>query len=182
MTPQTWFTADTHFAHARIIALANRPFHDVREMDEALIRNWNDRVQPNDVVWHVGDFAFGNDAARLDEIFARLNGIKHLVPGNHDDDKDETLTLPWASISQIATINVDSTIVVLCHYPMKTWPRAGKGAIHLYGHMHGRLKGTSRSLDIGVDPWDFRPVSLGEIRQRLKTLPLDLDFADDPNE
>ena len=91
MTPQTWFTADTNFVHARIIALANRPFHDVREMDEALIRNWNDRVQPNDVVWHIGDFAFGNDAARLDEIFARLNGIKHLVPGNHDDDKDETL-------------------------------------------------------------------------------------------
>jgi calcineurin-like phosphoesterase family protein len=65
---------------------------------------------------------------------------------------------------------------------MRTWPRARKGAIHLRGHMLNRLKGTSRSLDVGVDAWAFRPVSLREIRQRLKTLPVDTNFAKDPDE
>ena len=147
-------------------------------MDEALIRNWNERVQPDDALWHVGDFAFGRDAERIDALFGRLNGEKHLVIGNHDEDNEAVMTLPWVSTSVIATIAVDDQHVTLCHYPMRTWPRARKAAIHLFGHMHGRWRGTSRSLDVGADAWGFKPVSLREIRQRLKTLPHDTDFVD----
>ena len=140
-------------------------------MDEALIRAWNELVQPNDVVWHGGDFAIGEDSGRIDEIFARLSGRKHLVLGNHDGESDAVLTLPWASVSQIATVAVDDKLVTICHYPMKTWTKAHKGAIHLFGHMHGEIKGSSSSLDIGVDVWKFRPVSLSEIFDKLRTLP-----------
>lgn len=35
-------TSDTHFSHARIIELADRPFTSVDEMDTELIRRWND--------------------------------------------------------------------------------------------------------------------------------------------
>lgn len=175
----TWFTSDTHFGHARIIGLAHRPFSSVREMDEALIRAWNERVQLNDVVWHIGDFSFEQDAGRIDEIFSRLNGEKHLIVGNHDEDNEATMTLPWASTSVLAAPKIDGEYVALCHYPMKTWPKARKGAIHLHGHMHGRLKGSARSLDVGVDAWGFKPASLAEIRQRLRTLPSDLAFIRD---
>lgn len=66
----------------------------------------------------------------------------------------------------------------MCHYPMKSWPNARKGAIHLFGHMHGRIRGTKRSLDVGADCWAFQPISLSEIRQRLKTLPADGEIPD----
>ena len=167
---EVWFTADTHFGHARVIALARRPFSDVREMDEAMIRGWNEVVQPDDTVWHLGDFAFGDAAGRIDAIFHRLNGRKHLLLGNHDDDNQAVMSLPWASMSMLTWVVVDGTMIAMCHYPMRAWPYSQKGAIHLFGHMHGKLKGTSRSLDVGVDVWGFRPVTLAQIKRRLSTL------------
>jgi len=77
----TWFTSDTHFGHANIIRYSNRPYDTTEEHDEALIANWNFSVQPNDEVYHLGDFSFGNKAM---EILPRLNGIIHLIKGNHD--------------------------------------------------------------------------------------------------
>lgn len=173
----TSFTADTHFGHGRVIDLNKRPFADAAAMDEAIIIAWNARVQPDDVVWHLGDFALGRPE-KIESTFHRLAGFKHLVVGNHDEDNEAILTLPWASVSQIASTIVDGHRVTMCHYPMKSWPNARKGAIHLFGHMHGRLAGTKRSLDVGVDLWNYAPVSLSEIRRRLKSLPADPELPD----
>lgn len=78
-----WFTSDTHFGHARIIELNNRPFRDVSHMNEMLVQNWNDKVKPNDHVYHLGDVALGSFEKSLSYV-ARLNGIKTLIVGNHD--------------------------------------------------------------------------------------------------
>lgn len=177
--PTTWFTADTHFCHRRIIELAKRPFPDFKVMNEALIRAWNERVAPDDVVWHVGDFACTKREEEIAPIFHRLNGVKHLILGNHDVENEGTLALPWASMSERKLAHVEHQMICMDHYPMKTWPRARKGAIHLFGHVHGALRGTDRSLDVGVDSWDFKPVSLAEIRRRLAKLPPDPDFRQD---
>jgi calcineurin-like phosphoesterase family protein len=163
------FTADNHFGHEAIIALSSRPFASVEEMDETMIANWNAVVQRGDNVWHVGDFAHRIDLKRKRAIFSRLNGSKHLVPGNHDDN--DTMSLGWASIGQIRQIVVDSQRLVLCHYALRTWPGARRGAIHLYGHSHGTLPGNSQSLDVGVDCWDYRPISLPQIREVLEREP-----------
>lgn len=177
--PKEWFVADPHFCHRRIVEMARRPFADHREMNEALIRNWNGRVALDDVVRVVGDFACTKRTEEIAPIFHRLNGVKHLVLGNHDEECAETLALPWASITVRDVVNVDSQVICLSHYPMRSWPRARKGAIHLFGHHHGTLRGTDRSLDVGVDCWDYRPVSLPEIRKRLAMLPPDPDFRQD---
>lgn len=79
----TFFTSDTHFGHANIIRLCNRPFKDVEEMNEKLVENWN-RVVPEDgTVFHLGDFAFGGSAL-WNSIIPRLNGQIYLIIGNHD--------------------------------------------------------------------------------------------------
>jgi calcineurin-like phosphoesterase family protein len=86
MAERTWFCSDTHFGHARIVALAHRPFADVDEMDAALVRNWNERVGTQDVVYHLGDVVFkARDPAAL---LAALHGRIRLVRGNHDDVAD----------------------------------------------------------------------------------------------
>jgi calcineurin-like phosphoesterase family protein len=165
----THFTADNHFGHEAIITMSARPFTTVDEMDETMIANWNAVVAKNDNVWHVGDFAHRIDVKRKRAIFSRLNGSKHLVPGNHDDA--DTLSLAWASIGQIRQIVVDGQKIVLCHYGLRTWPGSRRGALHFYGHSHGTLPGNSQSLDVGVDCWDFRPVSLPQIREVLEREP-----------
>ena len=78
-----FFTSDTHFGHANIIKYAHRPYTDVDEMNKALIDNWNSVVKPNDIVFHLGDFMFGN-INRFWEYRSRLNGKIYLVHGNHD--------------------------------------------------------------------------------------------------
>lgn len=55
-----WFTSDTHFDHANVIEYCKRPFSNVEEMNEAMIRNWNKRVMPEDTIFHLGDFHLGS--------------------------------------------------------------------------------------------------------------------------
>jgi calcineurin-like phosphoesterase family protein len=64
---------------------------------------------------------------------------------------------------------VDGAQLVLCHYPLRSWNRMGRGALNLHGHSHGRLGPLPRQIDVGVDCWDFRPITLAEIRAHLRT-------------
>ncbi|MCK9910489.1 hypothetical protein MXD81_15190, partial [Microbacteriaceae bacterium K1510] len=107
-------------------------------------------VGPDDDVWHLGDFAYRIKPARLNWIYTRLQGRKHLVIGNHDHDS--TLRLSWSSPpKQIVEATIDGLRLVMCHYALRTWLGHHKGALHLYGHSHGKLAGTAQSTDVGVD-------------------------------
>ena len=166
----TFFTADTHFGHNNIIRYCERPFRDSKEMDEEIIKRWNSRIKPGDLVFHVGDVIFHRKAEDLD-IINRLNGVKHLILGNHD--APESLYPYFETISEIATVRVrkNSQIqrIVLCHYAMRTWDQSHRGAWHLYGHTHGKLEeNNSLSMDCGVDTNDFYPYSYSEIKARME--------------
>ncbi|MDT7950393.1 MAG: metallophosphoesterase [Acetobacteraceae bacterium] len=157
---QTFFTADTHFGHAGARALYRRPFADVDEMDRALVAAWQDRVGPDDTVWHLGDFAVRHpDPAGL---LAELPGTKHLVFGNNDPAPIRSLP-GWASVVGLAELVADDVPLILCHYALRTWPGQAKGALNLHGHSHGRLKPIPGQFDVGVDAQNFRPVTLAEI-------------------
>lgn len=155
------FTADTHFSDPRILRLDKRPFADLPSHDEALIAQWNAAVRDEDEVFHLGDFARGTPEAKA-AILSRLNGRKHLVCGNNDDEATATLA-GWESVSPYREITLDGRLLVLCHYALRTWNRMGKGAVNLHGHSHGRLSPLPRQYDVGVDVFRFRPVAITEI-------------------
>jgi calcineurin-like phosphoesterase family protein len=160
-----FFTADTHFGDPRALRFDHRPFADLAAHDAGLIRLWNETVTPDDEVWHLGDFALGPSPARIAEILGALNGRKHLIVGNNDGEA--TLAAPgWQTIQHYRELEVEERRLVLCHYPFRTWNGIGKGAINLHGHSHGRLKGATRQVDVGVDVWAFRPVTLATILSR----------------
>ena len=78
-----FFTADPHFGHTNIIRYENRPFASAEEMDQELIRRWNETVSPEDTVYLLGDFSFyGKEKST--EILSALQGHIRLVMGNHD--------------------------------------------------------------------------------------------------
>ena len=159
-----FFTADTHFGHGGALGLYRRPFASVPAMDAAIIAAWRQTVTADDEVWHLGDFALGR---RVDApgLLAMLPGRKHLVIGNNDPPA--TASLPgWASVQAYAELTLGGTPLVLCHYAFRTWRDIGKGAWNLHGHSHGRLKPMPRQCDVGVDAWQFRPVTLAEITAR----------------
>ena len=132
------------------------------EHDAALVARWNETVAEGDTVWHLGDFALGPPPARVADLLAGLNGEKHLIVGNNDGPA--TLAAPgWASVAHYAEIEVEGSRLVLCHYAFRTWNRMGRGVVDLHGHSHGKLKPVPRQFDVGVDAWDFRPVTLTTI-------------------
>lgn len=165
-----WFTADTHFGHAGALGRFKRPFASVGEMDEAIVARWNECVGPGDEVWHLGDFAYRVRPERAAELLGRLNGRKHLILGNNDAAEVARLS-DWTSIGHYAEQELDGTRLVLCHYPFRTWNGMYKGAYDLHGHSHGALAGLTRQVDVGVDVWDFRPVTLETVRAGKKARP-----------
>lgn len=162
-----WFTSDHHFGHKRIIELAHRPFTSVEEMDDAMIARWNERVSKGDMVFHLGDFAFADHTPYL----RRLNGQKRLIIGNHDHSNRVRRAEGWATADRLLDIKVDHLPITLCHYGLRVWNRSHYGALHFYGHSHGSLPGDSQSCDVGVDCWDFAPVTLEQITARLAEHP-----------
>lgn len=162
---KTWFTSDHHFGHSNIIKYSKRPFADVKEMDQKLIRNWNERIQPGDTVYHLGDFCFSEKGQG---ILDQLNGNKHLILGNHD--KEGRKLRGWASIEKFREVTVNGQYIVLCHYAMRVWNKSHHGAWMLYGHSHGSLPDDPNSLsfDVGVDCHDYKPLEFEDIGRIMK--------------
>ena len=169
-----WYTADTHFGHDNIIKYCDRPFYTSTEMDSKIIANIAQRVCENDDLWIIGDFAFGKkcrDPIYLESIFAALPGRKHLVVGNHDGPA--TLELPWVSVEWLIEVKdgPGKAKHTLCHYPMITWNGFNRGALQLFGHVHNKWRGSRRSINVGVDVWDFAPVKIQDVAERASKLP-----------
>ena len=169
--PNTFFTADPHFNHAKIIQHCNRPFSCVEEMDEAMIENWNTTVGHRDKIIVLGDYVFYSKRAVTDPmgIFRRLNGQKHLIIGNHD--REATFKLPWAWVKDTYFLkHLNQEGIWLSHYPHRSWRNSFHGSWHLFGHNHGNMPPYGKSFDIGVDCWDFTPVEFEIIKMRMDEL------------
>ena len=173
-----FFTADTHLGHVNILRYCKRPFRDAVEMDEAIYANWATVVQPKDTVYHLGDVAFGSEenVARTVQRLQALPGEKYLIPGNHDYRYPELLAEAFTEVLPplyefSAQCRRQGWRLVLCHYPLLTWHRIRQGALHLHGHVHGRLPAEGRRIDVGVDLWGFTPVRLESILDHLAPTP-----------
>ncbi len=158
----TFFTSDTHFDDAKRIRVDHRPFKTIEEHDAALIARWNDVVGAKDEIYHLGDFTILKSAKRVSELLGLLKGRKHLIIGNNDAEATIE-NKGWASVAAYREIELDGKLLILCHYPFRTWHNMDKGAIDLHGHSHGRLKEATRQYDVGVDVFDYRPVTLETI-------------------
>jgi calcineurin-like phosphoesterase family protein len=136
-------------------------------MDEALVARWNAAVAAEDRVWHLGDFGVRLGLTRAADLLGHLNGTKHLVAGNNDNAMVRALG-GWASVQDYAELELDGRRLVLCHYPLRAWNGQHRGAINLHGHSHGRLAPWPRQVDVGVDAWDYRPVTLDALLAHLR--------------
>lgn len=158
-----WFTADTHFGHTSIIKYCNRPFKDINHMDEVLIQNWNVRINPEEIVYHLGDFAWRN----IGKYIERLNGNIHLIRGSHDKQIGN-FSHYFVTVTDLTSIVINGNRIVLCHYAMRVWQASHFNSWQLYGHSHGRLKPVGKQLDVGVDNNNFMPLSYEEIEKIMK--------------
>ena len=188
-----YFTADHHMSHFNMTChpdsknLCNRPWDNVDDMNEALITNWNETVGPKDRVLYLGDFAMGTIKESL-PLIAKLHGNIQLVPGNHDRCFPANKHwLKWEETYRDAGFqSVHNTIAWLdefdlCHFPFagdshdrdryKAYRPVQRNRPLIHGHIHDKWKISNEystpMINVGVDVWDYRPVSIDQIRSMI---------------
>ena len=182
-----FFTSDLHFGHENVLKFDDRPFETVEEMDEELIRRWNNKVDKGDLVYVLGDLIWKTANNEALSILKRLNGQIILIKGNHDRFiKNATAKNALAGLKDYDDICValaDGTTrrCILSHYFMPFYIGHRYSAIHLHGHSHNteesleeehitaylRARGYNLEVyNVGCMYWNYEPVTLDEILQK----------------
>lgn len=172
-----FFTSDTHFGSERTLQFSRRPFNHVREMNETLIKNWNEIVGEDDTVYHLGDFGDY-------ETIKRLNGKVILIMGNYEakDLKERfnnsineyceyLLGLGFYDLSDTFEDNAyeslqcdDKHIVLASHRPLDVPSEYSvDNEIHLFGHIHEKQMIKKRGINVGVDCHNFKPIDFDTV-------------------
>ena len=183
--PATFLTSDTHFGHAGVCRFLRndgvtklRPWDTPEEMDEEMVRRWNERVRPKDKVYHLGDVVINRKAL---DIMSRLNGDKVLIRGNHDIFKLEDYTKYFRDVRGYHVMSG----MILSHIPVHE-ESIGRFGVNVHGHLHAnrvmrRAESTVEFMERGVRSWidpryhcvcveqtDFAPILLEDMIKRIK--------------
>ncbi len=192
-------TSDDHFGHYNIIGYSGRPYQDVHHMHKGLVDGWNNAVDPGDTVYILGDIAMGDPEHTL-KVLDRCHGYKVLFPGNHDRvHKMYSHKSTYDRWIKIYLEHVDDIVFDLDyvhdgmyrfnHFPhtdrspdhrgrdYSRWESPDDGKILFCGHVHEAWqtklspKGTPM-VNVGVDVWNYAPVSLDTLKQTARQLSL----------
>ena len=182
----TFLVSDTHFGHAGVCKFTHpddetvklRPWDDPDEMDEEMIRRWNDTVRPGDKVYHLGDVVINRKAL---PTLARLNGDKVLIRGNHDIFRDDEYRAYFRELRAYHVLNG----MILSHIPVHE-ASLGRFGVNIHGHLHANRVRKARGVDaktgtilyskeidpryhcVCVEQTDFTPILLEDVYKRIE--------------
>ena len=182
--PAVFLTSDTHFGHAGVCRFTEadgitkiRPWTDPDEMDEEMIKRWNDTVRPNDKVYHLGDVVINRRSLKT---LHRLNGDKVLIRGNHDIFRDDEYREYFRELRAYHVMNG----MVLSHIPVHE-ASLGRFGTNIHGHLHTNRVKRARGVDaqtgavlysdendvryhcVCVEQTDFAPILLEDVYKRI---------------
>ena len=164
---KVFFTADCHFDHANIIRYSNRPFKSVEHMNREIIKRWNSVVSSDDLVYHVGDFAFKgqSNAKRFEHM---LNGSIVHIRGNHDMNNGVKTYIDKA------IMYFGGKDVFVQHHPPEILPFCD---FVVCGHIHEKWKfkllksnPSIPIINVGVDVNQFTPVSTNNLLKQYREI------------
>jgi calcineurin-like phosphoesterase family protein len=177
--PAIFLVSDTHFGHAGVCNFMRndgvtklRPWDNPEEMDEEMVKRWNETVRPNDKVYHLGDVVINRKALKT---LGRLNGDKVLIRGNHDIFRDDEYRQYFRELRAYHVMNG----MILSHIPIHT-DSIGRFGTNIHGHLHANrvmYLPTWRIDDTRIDPryhcvcveqTDYRPILFEDAIKRIK--------------
>ena len=171
--PSVFLTSDTHFGHLGVCKFTRtdgvtklRPWDTPEEMDEEMVKRWNEVVKPNDKVYHLGDVVINRRALKT---LHRLNGDKVLIKGNHDIFKLSDYTEHFRDIRGYHVMNG----MILSHIPVHH-ESLGRFGVNIHGHLHAnRVLDKHGKVDVRyhcvcVEQTDFRPILFEDVIKRIK--------------
>lgn len=162
-----FFTADWHIGHDKILELAKRPFNNIQEHDDYIRDKINEKCTTSDILYVLGDLSLRANYENLKKFITSLNPQVRVIKGNHDKTRDikklkQNNIIQHYSELEGTTIRSEQgreNYLFMCHYPLRSWNKSFHGSFHAYGHCHGTRLDYGNSTDVGVDCWEFEPVS-----------------------
>jgi len=174
--PSVFLVSDTHFGHAGVCRFLRddgvtklRPWDNPDDMDEEMVKRWNETVRPNDKVYHLGDVVINRKSL---SIMHRLNGDKVLIRGNHDIFRDDEYRQHFRELRAYHVMNG----MILSHIPIHT-ASLGRFGVNIHGHLHanrvmaevwGEYEIDPRYHCVCVEQTDFRPILFEDVIKRIK--------------
>ena len=193
--PATFLVSDTHFGHMGVCRFTRndgvtklRPWDTADEMDEAMVRAWNERVRPTDKVYHLGDVVINRRAL---PILDRLNGDKVLIRGNHDIFRDDEYRKYFRELRAYHVMNG----LILSHIPVHE-ASLGRFGCSIHGHLHAnrvmKARGVNtktgeilysdevdpRYYNVSVEQTDFAPILFEDVLKKIKEQGGQVGFKD----
>jgi calcineurin-like phosphoesterase family protein len=175
-----WLTSDVHIGHAAVIDYCKRPFTSLEHMHEEIIKRWNSRVKPEDLIYVCGDFALCSYKEFV-PLAKQLNGTIKLVLGNHDHYSQAQYNALGIEVCHELKLKIAGQMCRLSHYPyalpwykrpfafkselrfMEKRPPKIPGEFLIHGHVHTKYKMAQNRIHVGQDAWNHYPVSFREI-------------------
>lgn len=159
--------SDLHFGHDNTWKKFTRPdgsplrnFQSSEEMDEHIIKQWNDTVKGHDRVFLLGDVVINKKHLWK---MSRLNGSIYLVMGNHD-------VAPIEEYAQYCTRiygALEYGKFILTHYPIHPQQKYRfEGNIH--GHMHFGQLDDPWYFNVSVENLDYTPRPIQQVMQHIQ--------------
>jgi calcineurin-like phosphoesterase family protein len=183
--PSVFLVSDTHFGHAGVCKFTEsdgvtkiRPWTDPQEMDEEMVKRWNETVRPNDKVYHLGDVVINRKSL---SIMSRLNGDKVLIRGNHDIFRDDEYRQHFRELRAYHVMNG----MILSHIPVHE-ASLGRFGVNIHGHTHTNRVLKARGIDaktgatlysdeidvryhcVCVEQTDFKPILFEDVIKRIE--------------
>lgn len=193
--PAVFLVSDTHFGHAGVCHFMRndgvtklRPFDNPSEMDEYMIEKWNERVRPNDKVYHLGDVVINRKSLAT---MSRLNGDKVLIRGNHDIFRDDEYRQYFRELRAYHVMNG----MILSHIPVHP-ESLGRFKLNVHGHLHANRVMKPRGVDartgevlysnendyryhcVCVEQTDFAPILFEDVLKRIEAERNEAGFTD----
>lgn len=162
---EIYLTSDTHFTHSQPFIYKERGFNSIEEMNEKIVENWNSIVQPEDVIYHLGDVMLGDLESGI-EYLKRLNGHIYIAIGNHDT---ETRIRAYTACRNVEAVEFGYRLkhgkksCILTHYPTITANMDNIRVPSFYGHTHQKTNFYEPYRDmyhVGMDSHSCYPIHI----------------------
>ena len=167
---KTYVITDTHWGHVKMQEYCDRP----ADFDKRIINQWQATVQPQDIVYHLGDVTWGSHGQLL-HTMQQLPGTKILIRGNHDRNHSNNWFIQAGFAAVLEKAQVSG--VILSHFPsIMTSEEIERGIINVHGHFHNSSakkweKHLVKRITLNhylmvLEDNDYRPISMESIVRR----------------
>jgi calcineurin-like phosphoesterase family protein len=154
--------SDLHLDHINIIRYSNRPFNSISEMNRIIVKNWNKTVKKHDLVFFLGDMAFGRGSQTIEYWANKLKGNKIFIKGSHDRSKT-------VEFYDMIVLRVYGQRFLLVHDPLRK-PRDWNNWV-IHGHLHNRdpkyplVNKENKTINVSAEMTGYKPISLRRLLQ-----------------